>query len=151
MSNQTKLKGRMIFIPEDGTDTYEIDLDSLFEDKKEKISLFSRLRSYLPKLRRNKTIKLELEEEEEIDLDVLVCQKLEELLSTAHWIPTGLFETYPGYVIDVYPSKHAEGWEVVVTLTMSNGSSVDITLAELLSNYIPQDSDLNKHNQNHNN
>jgi hypothetical protein len=136
MPKVSKFKGKVIFIPEGGDAAYEVDLDSLFKEDKN-LSWCSRIKSFLASFR--KSSKLEVELETEIDLNHLVCEKLEELLSSVEWCPNSLYDTYPCYIVKVYPIKHADAWEPMVTITIASGSAVDISLTDLLINYTPQD------------
>jgi hypothetical protein len=138
------IKGRFVFIPEDGGEAYEIDLDAVLEDAANQISdpWWKKVVNFCQSFKKEKeeaTKTLDLPLVKSINIPDLVCAKLEELFSTAEWHHRDEFTGHPAacYILDVTPSMHAEGYEPVVTLTMPNGTVHDIPLADLLTNYVP--------------
>jgi hypothetical protein len=139
------IKGRFVFIPEDGGEAYEIDLDAVLEEAATEISdpWWKKVATFLQSFKKEKE---EAKKEKTLDLPLvksinipeLVCAKLEELFSTAEWHHRDEFETSTAcYVLDVTPSMHAKGYEPMVTLTLPNGTVQDIPLADLLTHYVP--------------
>jgi len=136
------IKGRFVFIPDDGGEAYEIDLNAILEEAATQIAdpWWKRVISFF------QSFKKEKEEATEFDLPIvrsvnlpeLVCGKLEELFSTAEWRHRDEFGTSTAcYILDVTPRMHAEGYEPMVTLTLPNGTVQDIALADLLTHYVP--------------
>lgn len=147
------IKGRFVFIPDDGTEAYEIDLDAVLEDAASQISdpwwkkAITLLISF--KKKPAKAEELVLPVVQSVNLPDMVCAKLEELFSTAEWHNRDVFggTSVACYILDVTPRMHAEGYEPMVTLTMPNGTVQDIPLADLLTNYVPYAPERDTHNE----
>ena len=137
------IKGRFVFIPDDGGEAYEIDLNAVLEDAAALIAepWWKRALSFLQsfKNKKEKTQPLALPVvSESINLPDRVCAELEKMFSTAEWHNRDEFgSSVACYILDVTPRLHAEGYEAMVTLTLPGGSVQDIPLADLLTHYIP--------------
>jgi hypothetical protein len=127
------IPGRFVFIPDDGTDAYEIDLDALMTDAAELVSLsrWERVKEFLQSFKNKK----EKTEEPKVNLPQMVCDKLEELFSTAEWYSRDGMSS--GYILDVYPRNHATGYEPMVSVAFIGGLAHQLTVAELLTDYVP--------------
>lgn len=136
------IKGRFVFIPDDGGEAYEIDLNAVLEEAASQIAdpWWKRGISFLQsfKKKKEKTEELNLPIIQSINLPGLVCTHLEELFSTAEWHHRDEFGTPVAcYILNVTPRLHATGYEAMVTLTLPNGTVHDIPLADLLTDYVP--------------
>lgn len=137
------IKGRFVFIPDDGTEAYEIDLNAILEDAASQISdpwwkkVATFFQSFKSKKEEAETLALPVVQS--INLPDMVCSKLEELFSTAEWHHRDEFSglSVACYILDVTPRMHAEGYEPMVSLTLPNGTVQDIPLADLLTHYVP--------------
>jgi hypothetical protein len=137
------IKGRFVFIPEDGGEAYEIDLDAVLEEAATEISdpWWKKASSFLQSFKKEKeeaTKTLDLPIVKSVNIPELVCADLEKMFSTAEWHHRDELGTSTAcYVLDVAPSLHAKGYEAMVTLTLPNGTVQDILLADLLTHYVP--------------
>jgi len=137
------IKGRFVFIPDDGDEAYEIDLNAILEEAASKIATpwWKRGISFLQSFKKQKeeAIEFDVPLAKSIDLPKLVCAKLEELFSQAEWHHRDEFGVHSVacYVLDVTPRLHGEGYDPMVTLTLPNGTVQDISLADLLTYYVP--------------
>jgi hypothetical protein len=147
------IKGRFVFIPDDGGEAYEIDVDAVLEEAASLIAdpwwrrALSFLQSFKSKKEKTETHTLPVVVES-INLPDMVCAKLEDLFSTAEWHHRDVFgNSVACHILDVTPRMHAEGYEPLVTLTTPSGTVQDIPLAELLTDYVPYAPERNKLNE----
>jgi len=135
---ENKLKGKIVFFPEGTTDSYEIDIQELMHGVKP--TLFSRFVAWLNSLRKDPTPPLTRSEAPMVvDIPTQICDKLEEMFSTAVWYSREeMFEdAKPAYIMDVYVKEYHDGWEPVVKLASSSGTPREISLVELITYYCP--------------
>lgn len=131
-------KGRIVFIPDGSDDAYEIDIEELIHAQRP--TLFSRFVHWLNSLRKDPPAELnKITSPTAVDIPILVCDKLEELFCTAVWYTRDeMFDTAkPSYILSVFPRDHADGWEPIVKLALTTGTPKEISLAELLTYYVP--------------
>lgn len=131
-------KGKFLFFPDNSEQAFEIDMAVLMENLTpptwwEKVkAFFSKKKKEAPLLLPAAEVKTEF-----VDLNELVCEKIEELLSSAKWYPKK-HNTSPSLILKVYPGVDEGGWEPMVTIATPNGHAVDLGLSDLLFHYDPE-------------
>jgi hypothetical protein len=130
------IKGRFVFIPDDGGEAYEIDINSVLEDAAELISE-SRWERFKGFFRREERVVIETAPTTTVNLSEQVCKKLEQLFGTAEWRLRDDEDQVPCFIINIYPRLHGEGWEPMVTLTVPGGSIQEMSLGDLITDFMP--------------
>lgn len=135
----TEIKGRFVFIPDDGSEAFDIDLNAILEDAAAKVteSRWERFKAFFSRAKEPEIVP----ETTTINLPDLVCKKLEQLFGTAEWRFKDDYDPGACYIVDVYPRIHGEGWEPMVTLTVPGGSTQELTLGDLITDYMPFEPD----------
>jgi hypothetical protein len=136
MTNDSNRKGRFLFFPEGSEEAFEIDMDALLEDIREK-SWPERIKAFFSRRKEEHTILPATKVRSSyLDINELVCKKLEELLSVAKWYPKNA-TTSAALVLDVYPAEEEDSWEPFVTIATHSGQA-DLSLSNLLFHYDPE-------------
>lgn len=135
----TGIKGRFVFIPDDGSEAFDIDLDGFLADAVEQTTT-TRWQRFKAFLNRRKPVEAP-EPATVINLPEMVCKKLEELFGTAEWRFKDDYDPGACFIVSVYPRNHAEGWEPMVTLTVPGGTTQELALAELITDFTPYEPD----------
>ena len=133
------LKGRFVFIPDDGSEAFDIDLDGFLADAVEQTTA-TRWQRFKAFFNRRKPVGVAAPEPAPatvINLPDLVCKKLEQLFGTAEWRFKDDPDPSACYIVHVFPRLHGEGWEPMVTLTVPGGSTQDLTLGDLITDFTP--------------
>ena len=134
--DNTLAKGRFLFFPDGGDEAFEIDIEALLTKKK--YSLCTRIKNFFSKKEEETAImSLTKVKTTFVDVNELVCKKLEELLSTAQWYPKHT-TTSPSFILHIYPGEEEEGWEPIVTITAPGGTALNLGLSDLLFHYDPE-------------
>jgi hypothetical protein len=134
----TEIKGRFVFIPDDGSEAFDIDLSAILEEAAANIaeSKWDRFKAFFSKSKPIEAAPAPAPATV-INLPELVCKKLEQLFGTAEW----RFKDDPDpdacFIVHVFPRNHGEGWEPMVTLTVPGGSTQDLTLGDLITDFTP--------------
>ena len=131
-----------MFIPEDGAEAYEIDLEAILTEAAENIALtrWERVKGFFQSFRKvtpDSLVEAITAEPTKVSLPQMVCDKLEELFSTAEWYARDGQSTC--YVLDVYPRNHATGYEPMVSVAGLGGLATELTVADLLTDYVPME------------
>jgi hypothetical protein len=136
------IPGRFVFIPEDGNEAYEIDLDAILGDAAERIALtrWERVKAFFQSFKKASAdglVEHITAEPQKVSLPQMVCDKLEELFSTAEWYARDGNSSC--YILDVYPRNHATGYEPMVRVAFLGGTAHELTVADLLTDYVPME------------
>lgn len=131
----SNIKGRFVFIPDDGEAAYEIDMDELLNDLPEEATgLWERAKVFFSK---KEAAKGPEPTTHSVNLPELVCDKLEELFSPAEWRSRDLEDPPPCYILKIFPRNNGVGWDPMVTITGLGAQTQDITLGDLITDYLP--------------
>jgi len=137
----TEIKGRFVFIPDDGSEAFDIDLNAILEDAAARIpeSRWERIKAFFSRAKEPEIVPTVAPTV--INLPELVCKKLEQLFGTAEWRFKDDHDPDACYIVNVFPRLHGEGWEPMVTLTVPGGTTQDLTLGDLITDFTPYEPD----------
>ena len=140
MTDDDTLKGKFLFFPDNSDQAFEIDMAILLENLTPP-TWWEKVKAFFGKKKKKKEEPMLLPTTEVqskfVDLNELVCNKIEELLSTAKWYPKK-HSTAPSLILKVYPGVDEAGWEPMVTIATPNGQAFDLGLSDLLFHYDPE-------------
>lgn len=125
------IAGRFVFIPDDGSEALEIDLSEVLENAAEQLAQtpWERVKAFF------QSFKKTVPKPKKVDLPQKVCDKLEELFSTAEWHSRDGMSSC--YILDIYPRNHATGYEPMARVAFHGGIAHEVSVAELLTDYVP--------------
>lgn len=132
-------KGKLFFIPNGGDEVFEVELDDFLAQFGKK-TWWERIKNFFKKKKEEESLFLKSKKVDQMVLDIntLLCNKLEELLSSATWyFRGGEVEGNPCFILGVRPKEHSDGWEPLVTITVGNGTAMQMGLTDLLVYYEP--------------